>query len=68
MENNAKVSYWACWWRATWVLFLASCVRAGISERRRSWFGLLRRGRPHRLPDLRSLLGLDLLADQEMKR
>ena len=26
MENTPKVTYWACWWRATWVLFVAYCV------------------------------------------
>ncbi len=31
MEDTAKVTYWACWWRATWVLFLASCVLGYLS-------------------------------------
>jgi hypothetical protein len=26
MDNAPKVTYWACWWRATWVLFLIGCV------------------------------------------
>ena len=31
MENTTKVTYWACWWRATWVLFLANCVLGYLS-------------------------------------
>ena len=26
MENTPKVTYWACWWKATWVLFLLGCL------------------------------------------
>ena len=26
METAPKVTYWACWWRATWVLFLLGCL------------------------------------------
>ena len=26
MENAPKVTYRACWWRATWVLFLLGCL------------------------------------------
>jgi hypothetical protein len=26
MENAPKVTYWACWWRATWIIYLLGCV------------------------------------------
>ena len=26
MENAPKITYWACWWKATWVLYLIGCV------------------------------------------
>ena len=26
MDNTQKVTYWACWWKATWILFLIGCV------------------------------------------
>ena len=26
MENAPKVTYWACWWKATWVLYLIGCA------------------------------------------
>ncbi len=26
MENVPKVTYLACWWKATWILFLLGCV------------------------------------------
>lgn len=26
MENTPKVTYWACWWRATWIIYLIGCV------------------------------------------
>ena len=26
MEETPKVTYWACWWKATWILFLIGCV------------------------------------------
>jgi hypothetical protein len=31
MENAPKVTYWACWWHATWVLFLIGCVLGFLS-------------------------------------
>ena len=26
MQETPKLSYWACWWKATWVLFLLGCL------------------------------------------
>lgn len=26
MEDASKPTYWACWWRTTWVLFLLGCL------------------------------------------
>jgi hypothetical protein len=26
MESSPKVTYWDCWWKATWVLFLLGCL------------------------------------------
>ena len=31
MENTPKVTYWACWWRATWVISLIGCVMGFLS-------------------------------------
>lgn len=31
MENTPKVTYWACWWQATWVIFLLICVLGFLS-------------------------------------
>jgi hypothetical protein len=31
MENTPKITYWACWWRATWVLFLIGCALGFLS-------------------------------------
>ena len=31
MENTPKVTYWACWWRATWVIYLIGCVMGFLS-------------------------------------
>ena len=33
MENAPKVTYWACWWKATWVLFLIGCVLGYLNGR-----------------------------------
>jgi hypothetical protein len=30
-ETN-KVTYWACWWRATWVIFVIKCVIGFLSQ------------------------------------
>ena len=26
MQETPKLSYWACWWKATWVLLLLGCL------------------------------------------
>ena len=31
MENTPKVTYWACWWRATLVIYLIGCVMGFLS-------------------------------------
>jgi hypothetical protein len=33
MESSPKVTYWACWWRATWVLYLIACVMGYLNAR-----------------------------------
>ena len=33
METSPKVTYWSCWWRATWVLYLIACVMGYLSAR-----------------------------------
>ena len=25
-DNPAGVTYWQCWWKATWIIFLVRCV------------------------------------------
>jgi hypothetical protein len=62
MENAPKVTYWACWWKATWVLFLIGCVLGYLNGRGE---GL---ARPGPRPDQGPLLGLALLAHQEVSR
>ena len=31
MDNATKVTYWACWWRATWVIYLIVCLMGFLS-------------------------------------
>ncbi len=31
MENAPKVTYWACWWKASWALFLIGCTLGFLS-------------------------------------
>ncbi len=33
MEPSPKVTYWSCWWRATWVLYLIACVMGYLNAR-----------------------------------
>ncbi len=33
MESSPKVTYWSCWWRATWVLYLIACVMGYLNAR-----------------------------------
>jgi hypothetical protein len=31
MSNKEEVSYWSCWWTATWVLFVGRCLLGYLS-------------------------------------
>ena len=31
MEEAPKVTYWACWWKATWIIYLLVCVLGFLS-------------------------------------
>ena len=33
MQSSQKVTYWSCWWRATWVLYLIACVMGYLNAR-----------------------------------
>jgi hypothetical protein len=33
METAPRITYWACWWKATWVLFLIGCVLGYLNSR-----------------------------------
>ena len=37
MENAPKVTYWACWWRATWVIYLIVCLMGFAGFETQPW-------------------------------